>query len=128
MGIMRRIKLFENFGQEIAEQEVRGALAELMDQGYDVLVTKTYNGYSVSISAGDEFFDIRNVAQPILELIDYLTEKFGERFVYSVEYRDIISLISSVIEIEDLEQFIIDNPLEDTDEFTIDLRVNPILK
>lgn len=121
MGIMRRIKLFENFGQEIAEQEVRGALAELMDQGYDVLVTKTYNGYSVSISAGDEFFDIRNVAQPILELIDYLTEKFGERFVYSVEYRDIISLISSVIEIEDLEQFIIDNPLEDTDEFTIDL-------
>lgn len=125
---MRRIKLFESFDQEITEQEVRGALAELMDQGYDVLVTKTYNGYSVSISAGDEFFDIKNVAQPVLELIDYLTEKFGKRFVYSVEYRDIISLISSVIEIEDLEQFIIDNPLEDTDEVTIDLRVNPILK
>lgn len=127
---MRRIKLFENFNQEITEQEVRGALAELMDQGYDVLVTKTYNGYSVSISAGDEFFDIKNVAQPVLELIDYLTEKFGERFVYSVEYYgcDNTMGIYDEIEIEDLEQFVIDNPVEDTTEVTIDLRVNPILK
>ena len=48
-GKMRRIKLFESFG-EITEQEIRGALVELQDVGYDVLVTKTYNGYSVDIS------------------------------------------------------------------------------
>lgn len=117
---MRRIKLFESFDKEITEQEVRGALVELMDQGYDVLVTKTYNGYSVSISA--EYFDIKNVAQPVLELIDYLTEKYGKAFVYSLEYKDVNT--NEEVEIEDLEQFIIDNPLEDTEEFTIDLRVN----
>jgi len=79
---MRRIKLFESFDLEITELEIRGALAELQDIGYDVLITKRYNGYSVSISAGDNFFDIKNVSEPILELIDYLKEKFGESFVY----------------------------------------------
>lgn len=124
---MRRIKLFESFG-EITEQEIRGALVELVDVGYDVLVTKTYNGYSVSISAGDEFFDIKNVSEPILELISYFEEKFGDRFVYSVEYYGVIDdgthVYDGEIEIEDLEQFVKDNPLEDTTELIIDLRVN----
>jgi hypothetical protein len=117
-GKMRRIKLFESFEPEMTEQEIRGALVELQDVGYDVLVTKTYNGYSVSISAGDEFFDIKNVSEPILELIDYLTEKYGDRFVYSIEYND---YTTEEHEIEDLEQFVKDNPLEDTDELKIEL-------
>ena len=37
---MRRIKLFEGFNGGITEQEIRGALVELVDVGYDVLVTK----------------------------------------------------------------------------------------
>ena len=123
---MRRIKLFEGFEPEITEQEIRGALVELQDVGYDVLVTKTYNGYSVSISAGDEFFDIKNVSEPILELIAYLEEKFRDRFIYSVEYINtfIDKYKHDEIEIEDLEQFVKDNPLEDTTEVVIDLRVN----
>jgi hypothetical protein len=115
---MRRIKLFESFEGGITEQEIRGALLELQDVGYDVLITKTYTGYSVSISAGDEFFDIKNVSEPILELIDYLTEKYGGRFVYSIEYND---YTTEDHEIEDLEQFVKDNPLEDTDELKIEL-------
>ena len=115
---MRRIKLFESFDQEITEQEIRGALLELQDVGYDVLITKIYTGYSVSISAGDEFFDIKNVSEPVLELIDYLTEKYGDRFVYSIEYND---YTTEDHEIEDLEQFVKDNPLEDTDELKIEL-------
>lgn len=123
---MRRIKLFEGFEPEMTEQEIRGALVELQDVGYDVLVTKTYNGYSVSISAGDEFFDIKNVSEPILELIAYLEEKFRDRFIYSVEYINtfIDKYKHDEIEIEDLEQFVKDNPLEDTTEVIIDLRVN----
>ena len=123
---MRRIKLFEGFEPEMTEQEIRGALVELQDVGYDVLVTKTYNGYSVSISAGDEFFDIKNVSEPILELIAYLEEKFRDRFIYSVEYINtfIDKYKHDEIEIEDLEQFVKDNPLEDTTEVVIDLRVN----
>ena len=123
---MRRIKLFESFEGGITEQEIRGALVELQDVGYDVLVTKTYNGYSVSISAGDEFFDIKNVSEPILELIAYLEEKFRDRFIYSVEYINtfIDKYKHDEIEIEDLEQFVKDNPLEDTTEVVIDLRVN----
>ena len=123
---MRRIKLFEGFNGDITEQEIRGALVELQDVGYDVLVTKTYNGYSVSISAGDEFFDIKNVSEPILELIAYLEEKFRDRFIYSVEYINtfIDKYKHDEIEIEDLEQFVKDNPLEDTTEVVIDLRVN----
>ena len=117
---MKRIKLFESFDGGITEQEIRGALVELEDVGYDVLITKTYNGYSVSISAGDEFFDILNVSEPILELIAYLEEKFGERFLYSVEY---IDFNLDDVEIEDLEQFVKDNPLEDTEEVTITLRL-----
>lgn len=39
---MRRIKLFESFEGGITEQEIRGALVELEDVGYDVLITKTY--------------------------------------------------------------------------------------
>jgi len=125
-GKMRRIKLFESFEPEMTEQEIRGALVELQDVGYDVLVTKTYNGYSVSISAGDEFFDIKNVSEPILELIAYLEEKFRDRFIYSVEYINtfIDKYKHDEIEIEDLEQFVKDNPLEDTTEVIIDLRVN----
>jgi len=125
-GKMRRIKLFEGFEPEMTEQEIRGALVELQDVGYDVLVTKTYNGYSVSISAGDEFFDIKNVSEPILELIAYLEEKFRDRFIYSVEYINtfIDKYKHDEIEIEDLEQFVKDNPLEDTTEVVIDLRVN----
>lgn len=118
---MRRIKLFESFEGGITEQEIRGALVELEDVGYDVLITKTYNGYSVSISAGDEFFDIVNVSEPILELIAYLEEKYVKSFVYSIEY---ICYTTEEIEIEDLEQFVKDNPLEDTTEVIIDLRVN----
>ena len=123
---MRRIKLFEGFEPEMTEQEIRGALVELQDVGYDVLVTKTYNGYSVSISAGDEFFDIKNVSEPILELIAYLEEKFRDRFIYSVEYINtfIDKYKHDEIEIEDLEEFVKDNPLEDTTEVVIDLRVN----
>ena len=124
---MRRIKLFESFEGGITEQEIRGALVELQDVGYDVLVTKTYNGYSVSISAGDEFFDIKNVSEPILELIAYLEEKFRDSFVYSVEYygcENTMGTYDDEIEIEDLEQFVKDNPLEDTTELIIDLRVN----
>jgi len=123
---MRRIKLFESFEGGMTEQEIRGALVELVDVGYDVLVTKTYNGYSVSISAGDNFFDIKNVSEPILELIAYLEEKFGERFVYSVEYygcENTMGTYDDEIEIEDLEQFVKDNPLEDTTEVIIDLRL-----
>jgi hypothetical protein len=121
---MRRIKLFESFEGGITEQEVRGALVELNDVGYDVLVTKLdsklVNGYTVTISAGDEFFDIKNVSEPILELVDYFTEKFGDRFVYSIEYQD---YTTEEHEIEDLEQFVKDNPLEDTYEVTITLRL-----
>ena len=31
---MRRIKLFESFESGITEQEIRGALVELVDEGY----------------------------------------------------------------------------------------------
>lgn len=121
---MRRIKLFESFGT-ITEQEVRGALVELQDVGYDVLVTKLdsklVNGYTISISSGDELFDIANVSEPILELIAYFEEKFGDSFVYSIEYIDFN--LSDDAEIEDLEQFIKDNPLEDTYEVIITLRL-----
>ena len=134
---MRRIKLFEGFNDGITEQEIRGALVELQDVGYDVLITKTSydfdtkqfisglqrgskNGYTISISADDEFFDIKNVSEPILELIDYLTEKYGDRFVYSIEYQD---YTTEEHEIEDLEQFVKDNPLEDTTEVIMILRV-----
>ena len=122
---MRRIKLFEGFNGDITEQEIRGALVELVDDGYDVLVTKTYNGYSVSISAGDEFFDIANVSEPILELIAYFEEKFGDKFIYSVEYINtfIDENKHDEIEIEDLEQFVKDNPLEDTNQVIITLRL-----
>jgi hypothetical protein len=135
---MRKIKLFEGFNDGITEQEIRGALVELQDVGYDVLITKTSydfdtkqfisglqrgskNGYTISISADDEFFDIKNVSEPILELIDYLTEKYGDRFVYSIEYQD---YTTEEHEIEDLEQFVKDNPLEDTTEVIMILRVN----
>ena len=121
---MRRIKLFESFEGGITEQEIRGALVELQDVGYDVLVTKhdskLANGYTISISAGNELFDIANVSEPILELIAYFEEKFGERFIYSVEY---IDFNLDEVEIEDLEQFVKDNPLEDTDQVTITLRL-----
>jgi hypothetical protein len=121
---MRRIKLFEGFNDGITEQEIRGALVELVDVGYDVLVTeldsKLVNGYTISISAGDNLFDIKNISEPILELIDYLTEKYGDRFVYSIEYQD---YTTEEHEIEDLEQFVKDNPLEDTTEVIMILRV-----
>jgi hypothetical protein len=117
---MRRIKLFESFEGGITEQEIRGALVELQDVGYDVLVTKHDNGYTISISAGNELFDIANVSEPILELIAYFEEKFEERFLYSVEY---IDFNLDEVEIEDLEQFVKDNPLEDTDQVTITLRL-----
>lgn len=133
---MRRIKLFESFNDpKITEEEVRGPLVELVDVGYDVLVTKTYNGYSVCISvdgektyvADEEYFDIANVSEPILDLIAYLQEKYGKRFVYSIEYYGITDDWKNIygeVEIEDLEQFVKDNPLEDTPFITIDLRVN----
>ena len=134
---MRRIKLFESFSDpKITEEEVRGPLVELVDVGYDVLVTKTYNGYSVCISADgektyvadEEYFDIANVSEPILDLIAYLQEKYGKRFVYSIEYYQSKKLglgdFYGEVEIEDLEQFVKDNPLEDTPFITIDLRVN----
>jgi hypothetical protein len=118
---MRRIKLFESFDGGITEQEIRGALVELQDVGYDVFV----NGYTITISAGGEFFDIANVSEPILELIDYLTEKYGDRFVYSIEYINtfIDEYKHDEVEIKDLEQFVKDNPLEDTDLVTITLRI-----
>ena len=117
---MRIIKLFENFNG-ITEQEIRGALVELEDVGYDVLVTKIGYGYNVTITAGYELFDIFNVSEPILELIAYFEEKFEERFLYSVEYIDVNT--ENEVEIEDLEQFVKDNPLEDTDLVTITLRL-----
>ena len=135
---MRRIKLFESFEGGITEQEIRGALVELVDVGYDVLVSKTSydfdtkqfisslqrgskNGYTITISAEQELFDIANVSEPILELIAYFEEKFGEGFLYSVEYIDVNT--EQEVEIEDLEQFVKDNPLEDTDQVTITLRL-----
>ena len=122
---MRRIKLFEGFNDGMTEQEIRGALVELQDVGYDVLVTeldsKLANGYTISISAGDEYFDIANVSEPILELIAYYEEKFGNKFIYSVEYVDVNT--NNDLEIEDLEQFVKDNPLEDTDQVIITLRI-----
>ena len=122
---MRRIKLFESFEGGMTEQEIRGALVELVDVGYDVLVTeidsKLANGYTISISAGDEYFDIANVSEPILELIAYYEEKFGDKFIYSVEYVDVNT--TNDLEIEDLEQFVKDNPLEDTDQVIITLRL-----
>lgn len=121
---MKRIKLFESFEGGITEQEIRGALVELVDVGYDVLVTKVdsklVNAYHVSISAEQELFDIANVSEPILELIAYYEEKFGDKFIYSVEY---IDFNLDDVEIEDLEQFVKDNPLEDTDQVTITLRL-----
>ncbi len=122
---MRRIKLFEGFNDGMTEQEIRGALVELQDVGYDVLVTKVdsklVNAYHVGISAGDELFDIANVSEPILELIAYYEEKFGDKFIYSIEYIDLN--LSDDTEIEDLEQFVKDNPLEDTYEVIISLRL-----
>lgn len=135
---MRRIKLFESFEGGITEQEIRGALVELVDVGYYVLVSKTSynfdtkqfisnlqrgsrNGYTITITAGQELFDIVNVSEPILELIAYFEEKFGERFLYSVEYIDVNT--EQEVEIEDLEQFVKDNPLEDTFEIIITLRL-----
>ena len=126
---MRRIKLFESFDEGITEQEIRGALVELVDDGYDVLVTKLdsklVNGYTISISAEQELFDIANVSEPILELIAYYEEKFGDKFIYSVEYIDfnLDEYTYSAVEIEDLEQFVKDNPLEDTYEVIITLRL-----
>lgn len=121
---MRRIKLFESFEGGMTEQEIRGALVELQDVGYDVLVTKfdskLVNGYTITISAEQELFDIANVSEPILELIAYYEEKFGDKFIYSVEY---IDFNLDDVEIEDLEQFVKDNPLEDTDSVTITLRI-----
>lgn len=121
---MRRIKLFESFEGGMTEQEIRGALVELVDVGYDVLVTKVdsklVNGYTITISAEQELFDIANVSEPILELIAYYEEKFGDKFIYSVEY---IDFNLDDVEIEDLEQFVKDNPLEDTDSVTITLRI-----
>jgi hypothetical protein len=121
---MRRIKLFESFEGGMTEQEIRGALVELVDVGYDVLVTKLdsklVNGYTITISAEQELFDIANVSEPILELIAYYEEKFGDKFIYSVEY---IDFNLDDVEIEDLEQFVEDNPLEDTDSVTITLRL-----
>jgi hypothetical protein len=120
---MRRIKLFESFSDpKITEEEVRGPLVELVDVGYDVLVTKIGYGYNVTITAGYELFDIFNVSEPILELIAYLEEKFVDSFVYSIEYVDVNTGIEE--EIEDLEQFIKDNPFEDTYEVIIRLRVS----
>ncbi len=122
---MRRIKLFEGFNGDITEQEIRGALVELVDVGYDILVSKARTGYIVGITAGGEFFDIANVSEPILELIAYFEEKFGDKFIYSVEYINtfIDENKHDEIEIEDLEQFVKDNPLEDTNQVIITLRL-----
>ena len=113
---MRRIKLFEGFNDGITEQEIRGALVELVDDGYNLIITETSNGYSISIGVGGEFFNIKNVSEPILELIDYLTEKYGKKFVYSIEYNDYLYGV-----IDNLELFVKDNPLEDTDELRLKL-------
>ena len=75
---MRRIKLFESFNV-ITEEEIRGSLVELQDKGYYIETKKTYNGYTVFITVGsaskgseeDEFFNIIDVSEPILELISY---------------------------------------------------------
>jgi hypothetical protein len=116
---MRRIKLFESFN-ELTEEEIRGALVDLSDVGYDVFIKKKSKGYRINISVEGEYFDIVNVSEPILTLMDYFSEKFGNRFVYSIIYMD--ENIDEV-EIEDLEQFVKDNPMEDTDEVIIKLKV-----
>ncbi len=126
---MRRIKLFEGFNGDITEQEIRGALVELVDDGYDVLVTKVdsklVNVYHVSIDCEYNYFDIANVSEPILELIAYFEEKFGDKFIYSIEYLfwNDVNEVNDEIEIEDLEQFVKDNPLEDTNQVIITLRL-----
>ncbi len=136
---MRRIKLFENFNG-ITEEEIRGALVELRDNGYDILVNKTSydfdtrkyllnskNGYTISITAGDNYFYIKNVSESILDLIYYFTEKYGDRFVYSIEFQDSsIEFQDSfgILDISELEEFIKSNPSEDTTAVIIILRVN----
>lgn len=141
---MKRIKLFESFDDNITEQEIKGALVELVDNGYDVLVTRSlydfdtklyYSnltkvqrnsnlGYIITIKpkpCDDIIFSIIDVSEPIIELIAYLKEKYDERLVYSIELTDIDT--ESEQEVEDFEQFVNDFPHEETYEVTITLRV-----
>lgn len=124
---MRRIKLFESFEGGITEEEIRGALVDLSDVGYDVFIKKKSKGYRIHISVEGEYFDIVNVSEPILTLVDYFIEKFGDRFFYSIIYMDeniqLGPFMTDEVEIEDLEQFVKDNPQEDTDEVIIELKV-----
>lgn len=122
---MKRIKLFESFDLEMTEQEIRGALVELVDVGYDVMVAKLdpklFNGYICNITKNNSYFGIVTVSEPILELISYLEEKFGESFFYLLKYIDTDTECEMII--DNLEKYIKDYPLEDTYEVIIILRL-----
>jgi len=94
---MRRIKLFESFESGMTEQEIRGALVELVDEGYtiDIHSLVTYqkldlDGYEVLISVeGSRYspFYPEKIIEPINVLIDYFNDKFS-KFRHSLRYAD----------------------------------------
>jgi hypothetical protein len=119
---MKNIKLFENFLKKtFTEEEARDTLIELEDVGYDVLCESSPNNIYISITAGNEFFDIVNVSEPILELISYFEEKYGDSFSYFIKYIDVNT--ECEMNINNLEEFIKDYPQEDTYEVIIILRL-----
>ena len=106
---MRRIELFESFSSDLS-LEIKGGLVELEDAGFRVSISSVSNRNFVKVVIDNGlFFNIIDISEPILQLIDYLREKYGDNFTHTIEYESRDDFGDSIdLDIVDLEDFIKD--------------------
>ena len=117
---MKYIKLFESFSSNI-EENLESLLVDLTDNGFDYethFINNKEDYFRVEIHKGGYDFEVSEVRDEVLYLVEYMLDKLGTKYGcdYELETRWSQYIVNSIVD-GDAEYDAVIEDIEDSDEY-----------
>lgn len=117
---MKYIKLFESFSSNI-EENLESLLVDLTDNGFDYethFINNKDDYFRVEIYKGGYDFEVSEVRDEVLYLVEYMLDKLGTKYGcdYELETRWNQYIVNSIVD-GDAEYDAVIEDIEDSDEY-----------
>ena len=118
---MKYIKLFESFSAINIEENLESLLVDLTDNGFDYethFINNKEDYFRVEIYKGGYDFEVSEVRDEVLYLVEYMLDKLGTKYGcdYELETRWSQYIVNSIVD-GDAEYDAVIEDIEDSDEY-----------
>ncbi len=118
---MKYIKLFESFSAINIEENLESLLVDLTDNGFDYethFINNKEDYFRVEIYKGGYEFEVSEVRDEVLYLVEYMLDKLGTKYGcdYELETRWSQYIVNSIVD-GDAEYDAVIEDIEDSDEY-----------